>query len=91
MARRDRLDLKDIPENVVLNEDQHIFWTYVFSDERFDEEWALVAEVQSGPAPHVCCLQISWSGSIARRVGQVTFYEDNWPYQKSVKKLIILE
>lgn len=85
------VNLEDIPQNVVLNEDQLIFWTYVVSGPTAETEFALVAQQRDENWPHLFAVHISLSNGVAKRIYRPSSTAEEWWSRNAVKKLIILE
>jgi len=79
----------DIPKDIMLNENQLIFWAFVISCPIPEVGERVLVGHNGMYLVHV--LRITWRNNIATRVARETFRENEWPIESAVKKLIIME
>jgi hypothetical protein len=82
------VELNDIPEGIVLNENQLIFWAFVLEADGIHQMHDQVV-VESTKPPSVDTWVISWHNGVARREGNGRFPESRM--KDAVKKLIVME
>jgi hypothetical protein len=82
------VELNDIPESVVLNENQLIFWAFVLEADGIHQIHDQVV-VELMIPPSVDTWVISWHNGVARREGNGCFSESRM--KDAVKKLIVME
>jgi hypothetical protein len=79
----------DIPSDVMLNEDQIIFWAFTVAHSTTEErKYALVGQ---DILLNTLALSITWNDRIATHLGSVSFEENEWPFERAVKKLMIMQ
>jgi len=83
------VSLDDIPKDVVLNENQLIFWGFVIGCPIPEVGERVLVGHNGMYFVHV--LRITWRNNIATRVARETFRENEWPIESAVKNLIIME